>query len=431
MKENIKINLKSEKALLIETPMELSCKVAVVIPVFNETSETLLWPLASLARQSLSKHLFEVIFVINNSRQEASLAAPEFRQNQQTIRFLRSLEAEQDLAGYFGEAALLESFNSVKNSGLRVHIIDKSSLSNAESENNVGIARDVGGSEAVLRFLKNGRKEKGLIAMLDADSYYSGAALASMVNIFEQNQINGLAGNLELVVDPLLPKNKAVKKIFLEISGYGARLEKIRKRRTAGLRLQKKHKLGYRVLATGQNIVVTAGAWVAAGGMPHYYSLEDVRFGKKIFDLPGDVASTGDYTVFTLLRPSLRAGYVSYGRVVEEIVKKIGSADFSSPVLMPRFGVINNFLEEVFYVLENGSLDAAAVEAAFYRPVLLSNGVENRHFLQNFQGGSEDFSQRPDLLTFGNIHRLTLDFLWPRLPVFDCTSVFEQALLTS
>ena len=285
--------------------MRPECRLAVLIPAYNETPETILRPLRSLAGQRVPKNIFEVVCVVNNSRQEAAERSPAFLQNQTTIKFLQNLAADKEL------------------SDLQLHVLDKSSFELADEESNVGIARDRAGAEICLRFLKNGQKEKGLIVLLDADSYFSENALQAMLDIFESEGINGLSGNLELAADESLPQPEAIREIFLHVTRYGARLEKINRRRQKRLRFQKQDQLNYQALASGQNMAVTAGAWAAAGGMPHYYCLEDLRFGKKLTFLAGDLAATTDYTVYTLLRRSQRVGFISSGRIIADIVDKI------------------------------------------------------------------------------------------------------------
>ena len=133
-----------EQHTWIKPAMSPSCRLAVVVPIYDEPLEGLNKLLKSLAvQEQVFKTEFEVVAIVNNSHRQALEKSKEYLQNQLTIKFLKSVKAFP--------------------SSLR--IIDKSS-SIALQENNVSLIRQRAGAEVVMRFLKSDKGLKGIIFSL-------------------------------------------------------------------------------------------------------------------------------------------------------------------------------------------------------------------------------------------------------------------------
>ncbi len=69
--------------------------IFVIIPIYDEDLQTILFPLASLIKQTSDYKNFEVVCVVNNSRAEARKETRAYLQNQKTIIFLQCLKNQE------------------------------------------------------------------------------------------------------------------------------------------------------------------------------------------------------------------------------------------------------------------------------------------------------------------------------------------------
>jgi hypothetical protein len=311
------------KDLLVNEPMDRSCKVAVLIPVYDENFNMILRPIYSLAGQrGVGFDEFEAVVIVNNSRAEAKNKNKAFVANQQAIKLIRYAQKliskpPENLSG-----ENLKQIKKIWQSGLRVRLINKSTLKNAEAENNVGLARRLAAGGIVRRFHKNGQKERGIILITDADCAFSPNTIYELIGTFKKYRINGMAGNLSPITDPEFPEPRLLKKV-LEVSGELMPWPKSLLRPGKNLYFEKGDSLGFAVLKTGQNMAVSAGAYLLAGGFDDLDSSEDVLLGQKISNLPGDIVKNLNYTVTTIVRPSVRTGAGALGRRIKFILDSV------------------------------------------------------------------------------------------------------------
>lgn len=81
----------------IERPMERDCRVAVMIPAYNESHQNILRSLSSLAGQEkVSISAFEVDIIVNNSRRDAEEKTAEFLANQQSLKLIHYINGKVD-----------------------------------------------------------------------------------------------------------------------------------------------------------------------------------------------------------------------------------------------------------------------------------------------------------------------------------------------
>ncbi|MDE2311665.1 MAG: glycosyltransferase family 2 protein [Patescibacteria group bacterium] len=393
------------------------CRVAVIIPAYNETPRTLVRPLLSLAVQSgVVFDVFEVLVVVNNSRRQARRRSREFLANQRLLRWLESVAAG---------SAKDEAGKIIHRSGLVVHALDKSSLERTEADNHVGHARNVGCLEASLRFLSGPWRERGILAFTDADCRLSPNYIREIIATFDQYRcLNGLSGALAHEIDETLPNPALVKKAFDAHVGFSDKFYLAR-----GLALKRRDGLRGPVLLAGANMAVSVSSWLLAGGLPNRPSGEDYYFGRAVEDLPGDVAATDRYTVYPLIRSSERAGLHSYGRRVREITAAVAafvSGDSSRiyiPHLHRRSGFINRLMRQA---------EAAPLNQKQILSLMKTYGCEAKALGQKtLDGLAKVYNQqaaRPrHLRDYGRLERRLWQALGDRLPVWDATEKIIQS----
>ena len=222
LRRGIKKILPKNRYLL--SAMSPRCRVAVLLPAYNEDAATLVRPLLSLARQNIGDmEKFEAVVVVNNSRREAETTSPVFLQNQRILEFLRFLrDGGQQPAGMGSH--LLPAAREIQASGLKIHFVDNSSLDSADEENHVGHARNRGFLEITARFLANGQSERGIAAMTDCDCRLSPEYISAILSAFERHPfLDGLSGAIEHEIDESLPNHRLVKKAFDAHVGFSGR----------------------------------------------------------------------------------------------------------------------------------------------------------------------------------------------------------------
>jgi glycosyltransferase involved in cell wall biosynthesis len=157
----------------IEQPMDPECRLSIVVPVSNEDPERLLKQIDSLRnQQGVDRQLFELIYVINNGKDDGT---PKFQE-----RIMRNQQAMDALRGI---------------SDLNVFAIDKSTPGNEIENCNVGKARNRGVAEASLRFHE--AKKNGILLQTDADTWFQNPEhIAELLRVMEDPQIIGAGGGI-------------------------------------------------------------------------------------------------------------------------------------------------------------------------------------------------------------------------------------------
>ena len=189
-----------ESGLLILEPMNKDCKLAVILPVYNEGFEILLDCLVSLATQTAPPEQFEVISVVNNSQNEAMLNTASFVNNQNVLKLIDYINNKSIFKPIGVTAGQLRKIKVIQQYGLRLHSIDKSAIKSAEIENFVAKARQTGAREAERRFFSVLAKDNGIVVFNDCDSYFSNNYIAGLIKIYQAYNLNGLAGRNEFVM---------------------------------------------------------------------------------------------------------------------------------------------------------------------------------------------------------------------------------------
>ena len=181
----------------IAEPMRQECKVAVSIPAYEEGGK-ILNSLEFLANQKdVSMDDYEIIVNVNN-REEAGNNTRHL--NMQTLSVLKFLKGEpSDLAFLTTEET--ERLQKIKESGLVVHYIDKSSGGNEikpiddEDFKKIGCMqpRKRTMDEICERFVLAGKTD-GIIASLDADTKVNSQWIRGIIDAFNNESVQLLAG---------------------------------------------------------------------------------------------------------------------------------------------------------------------------------------------------------------------------------------------
>lgn len=186
-----------ETELRISEPMRQDCKVAISIPAYEEGAK-ILDSLEFLSMQeSVSKDEYEIIINVNN-RDKANPHTREL--NQQTLNILRFLNNETSNIGFLS-AEEKEKIQKLKESGLVVHYIDKSSQGSEtkpiddEDFKKTGCMqpRKRTMDEICERFVLTGKSD-GIIASLDADTKVNKKWVRQIIDTFNDQNVQLLAG---------------------------------------------------------------------------------------------------------------------------------------------------------------------------------------------------------------------------------------------
>ncbi len=349
----------------LKQQMHPECAVAVLIPIYNETLETLLFPLASLIRQKIDFEKFEVVCVVNNSRREAEEKTTAFIQNQRTIKFLEFLQNKKKTFNFQGTKKQEQIIHQMKNSKLRLHILDRSSKNSAGVVNNVGAARDFGGMEICQRFITTKVKGNGIIGMFDCDCRVSENYVEELIKTFQDIKVNGVAGKWLIKIDKDLRHQKLMEKALESHLGKNL-LEShfLTHRQNEPVKYQKRDKMKKNVLINGQNMAVRVSSFLNAGGIMHLNSFEDLIFGAKVTDLPGDAAYNPNFYITTLARASARVGMTGFGRRVNLIEQAV--VDFNlgkqAHIFVPEIVNMFKFFVKIFHAHSQGKLNSKVLK---------------------------------------------------------------------
>lgn len=348
------------EGLLPRSLMGSGCKVAVLIPVYDEPVGLLLNVLLSLAAQkNVLKKDYEIFVVVNNNRRQAKESSPEFLQNQKTLQFIAYLNCEIPVCPFDLNREQQQIMFEIRKSGLQIRLTDKSSVRFADALNNCGSAKNFGGTEICRRFGTAKAGSNGIIALLDCDCRVSESFLKEILETFKNPEINLVAGKWLTEVDPSHPYSEALAKAAAIHFGVDNSLKnfKVSKKRLI-IQLQKGDKHKKPIARIGHNMAVRVSAWLAVGGFPRLSSFDDIIFGQRITELPGDVAFNPNYWVCNLLRPSERAGMASIGRRMKAIIESIEyfAEGRGQEVLLPDLRKINRLFLAVFESLNQDLL---------------------------------------------------------------------------
>ncbi|EKD58339.1 MAG: hypothetical protein ACD_56C00147G0007 [uncultured bacterium] len=301
----------------IETLLDKACKVIVVIPVYGER-DYVFRPLESLAKQKdVKPEDFEVIFVLNNPGEEPLRSKKEsdvdysrtleqykksLVENKQVMNILEFINGEEKEIGCTEDE--MKTIGLIKESKIKIHIIDKASEGETMAISNVGSARNRGVAEAVARFYEQ-KKENGIIAQTDADTKVDEKYIYNILKLFsEKPELVGAAGKLQFEqmekYDPIMVQ-----------AGYFAELEYLYWLVTDNLFARNcKDEVGEfieteRVHFSGANMLSRAYESAIVGGVPEKKGGEDPEFGFRLAKI-GKTERTEDVSVITADRYSAR-----------------------------------------------------------------------------------------------------------------------------
>jgi hypothetical protein len=354
----------------IKTPMSPQCRLAVMIPAYHESIGTILRPLLSLARQQdAAPELFEVVVIINNSRREAAARAPAFLANQEALEFIAYLNGAGRPRPEWDKEALAAAAE-IKNSGVRIYAIDKSSPDCAEGENNLTHARNRAFLELAWRFLGTPAGWDGIVAMTDADCRLAGAFIKTILDAFSRYpSLNGLAGLIKQELDTQIPHADIISRaLSLHLGNPDFFLSTVNNstgpvgRDFKEVLLKSRYGLRRQILAGGANMAVPVRSWIKVKGIPNRLCGEDYLFGRAVEQLPGEVG-IANYSVFHLARMSERCGMDSVGRRTKKIINSV--CDFmegqSGKILIPDNGRLLAFVKSLRQAAAKGELTSRRI----------------------------------------------------------------------
>lgn len=164
--------------------MDATCKIAVSVPAYAEQECVLdcIWSVAQ--QQNIDPAYFEIGIIINNSWEEAKQRTPAFLNNQRSLQLLKACISKKSPA-----ASLVRQHPLIKKirfSGLRMLVVDASSLPYAAKRHSVGRVRDILARILINRFKQIGQTG-GIILSTDADCRLDYLALHHAVAAFEQD----------------------------------------------------------------------------------------------------------------------------------------------------------------------------------------------------------------------------------------------------
>jgi hypothetical protein len=416
--EYLNRTLVSEKPeSFISRPMNRDCKVAVMIPAYNESASDILSSLSSLAEQEeVDSSLFEIDLVVNNRRTDADQKSTAFLANQEAINLIKFINGESEDAPKNLTEEQIEQIEKIKKSQIKINVIDKSSPNTSEEENNVGVARDRAGAEIVDRFMTSSGNTEGAIAITDCDCTFSRNFIKSLIQSFEQHKINGVSGNLEFEIDPSLPNQELMKKAFDIYMGKDGPKEDY-----SGEPNFKFQKEG--ALQAGANMAVTAKAWAMVNGMPRIAGGEDIRFGKNVEELRGQVAKNYDYTITSLIRVSERTGLQGNGRIVKKIKESIDDfvAGKSDKIVVEDREMVNKFFNGILRANENKTLKGNLILDLMKNCGFKQNNIPESEYDELAHEVNTELEKPKSEQELKKIERLILEKIYPYYPEKDVT----------
>lgn len=401
----------------ISRAMNQECKVAVMIPVYNESPSTLLRSLSSLSKQEgADPHTFEVDIVVNNKKQDAENNSDAFRANQESLALIRYINVEQTEMPQGLSEAEQKQIQTIKESGITINAIDKSSSSTANEENNVGMARNRAGAEMAKRFVTSSGNTEGVIAITDSDCVFSSNYIKALTDSFAQHPLNGVSGNLEFEIDPELPNQELIQRAFNIYMGKDGP-----KQDYGNSPNFKLHAQG--ALQSGANMAVSARAFAEVGGMPPIAGGEDVRFGMNVEKLDGGVAKNYDYTTTSLIRVSERTGLQGNGRIVKKIKESIDAfvSGQSDKILIEDKNGVNRFFGSVIQASQENTLTPKHLVEFMAQNNFKSSDLSETTYTHLVDEINRELKKPENEQDLRKIERLALEQIYPLYPEIDVT----------
>lgn len=424
----IEESLSGEEGSFIEKPMKKECRVAIMIPVHNEDIETILQPLDSLADQKgVSLESFEVDFIVNNSKKEAEEEQEAFLKNQKIIDFIKSITRQSSVMLEDLPEKKRRIFEKVKESGIEVNVIDKSSLDHAEDENNIGIARNRAGAEVAKRYLDSSDDVERVMAMTDSDCEFSENYVESLIKSFDEHEINGLSGNLEFEVDPNLPNSELTQKV-MDVYFDRDKPKKDYSEEEDFIVKEREEKRG--TMQAGADMAVKVRSWGLVEGVPNFPGGEDVRFGKKIENLKGKVAKNYGYTVKALLRVSERTGVQGQGRIVKKANESINNfiEGKTEAVFIEDKEKINSFYDALISGNKEDKLDGNLIVSEMEKNDFKENDISKKEFNELAEVINKELAKPLAEQDAGRLENLIFEKIYPYYPEKDVTEYVETVL---
>ncbi len=423
--------LKGQESSLIAEPMEKQCRVAVLAPVYEENFEVILQLLDSLAKQkNIKPKEFEMVLIINNSKKEAENKTHVFKTNQSAIKLIKFIKklgpAPKGL-----QRRQLETIRNIQSSGIIIHFIDKSSAQTAYEISNVGVARNRGGAEICQRFLSVPAGEKGIIMNTDCDCALSPNFINGLKNTFDQYNVIAALGDLKFVPDPAFPDQRLLKQVTKVCGGNDVRgLPKSFLVKGKKVYFEKKDKINLSLLNSGQNIAVLAKTLALAGGFPLYPTYEDTAFGRRVSQLPGEVAKNLNLMVTTLARPSERAGVSAFGRKLKSVLASIEEfrQGRAKKIYVFHKRETEKFLYYASRLARQGQLDEKWLEDLLKAFHFRRKGLTDEHLKEIVEVFNREFKLLDSQHNFVGINDIIAKHLYHRFPQKDITAKFKDVL---
>ena len=326
-----------------------NCRVAVVIPAYGER-DYILRPLESLAIQKgVKPDQFEAIVVINNPGKEPVKEGDEEEADlkRKVEHYHRALDENHEILQLIeyinGNGAGIELnpeeqsiVRRIKDSGIKIHAIDKSSKGKTlpEPEANVGGARNRGVAETVARFYEH-KHENGIIAQTDADTRVDENYIHNLIKTFNARpELIGLAGSL---IFEETGEEDGLFKLATTYSEmeyrYYQLLEFLNKQ---GKAEKDQPVMAKKVDFSGANMASRAYEAAQVGGVPKLAGGEDPTFGRNLEKI-GEIDQVDEISVVTANRLSPRtAVWAGHGQRKFRFMDAIqsGNFDIQSPEQM-------------------------------------------------------------------------------------------------
>ncbi len=246
---------------LVQEPQDKECKIAIIVPVYDEHVDRIREQLESIQLQEVPQNTFEVIYVINQDKD--SVKAEVNTANEEVLQYLR----EQG-----------------KQFSFPVFAIDKISEEYAETGNNVGKARNRGVAEASYRFAQN--EKDGWLVQTDADTLFIDPTY--LKRILEAGQENpdlvGIAGGVKY-------RYSFDAKDENEWKALHEKSEKVINRMLWKRMMRFLTDDSYPLLPdtfSGANMITRSLESAAIGGVPELESAEDRGFGFRMKDFAAE-----------------------------------------------------------------------------------------------------------------------------------------------
>lgn len=294
----------------------------VVIPSLAE-SASLLKTLASLAVNGQAQLSSTLVICVVNNRCPAISSKEEIEDNSITLDYLANLSSRMETPNSCPDA---ESFNKVKESGMKVAFVDASTKGKElPDKGGVGLARKIG-MDLALGCLNYNGDGLTLIICLDADTLVERNYLEEIDNYFN-NYTNEAA---VVAFKHILPDDKAHRAAAISYELFLRYYE-------AGLSFANSP---YAYQTIGSTMVCRAGAYAAVGGMNRKQAGEDFYFLQGLAKY-GKVGHINVTTVYPSMRISNRVPFGT-GRKMGELAE---SANKNIPFYNPEiFRVLKEFI---------------------------------------------------------------------------------------